>query len=86
MINNQENKFVNEELNDASEYDEDEIRNKGETMQISNLRIHDSRAHTYKKSTVKMRRRCNVEPSAFFNSIRNSRCRETGELEQKQNS
>ena len=61
MINNQENKIVNEELNDASEYDDkDEIRNQGETMQFSNLRIYDSRAHTYKKSTVKMKKKYNV--------------------------
>ena len=61
---NQENKIINEDLNDLSEYDDkDETRNQGQTMQLSNLRnCDDSRAHTYEKSTVKMNRRYKVEP------------------------
>ena len=49
--------------------DKDEIRNKGETMQISNLRIYDSRAHIYKKSTVKMKKKYNVEPISITNIV-----------------
>ena len=68
--NNQENNIINEDLNDLSEYDDkDEIRNQGETMQLSNLRNYDSRAHTYKKSTVKMKRRYNVEPISITNIV-----------------
>ena len=66
--NNQENNIINEDLNDLSEYDE--IRNQGETMQPSNLRnCDDSRAHTYKKSTVKMNRRYKVEPISITNIV-----------------
>ena len=40
IMNNQEYKIINEEQNDASEYDDkDEIRNQGETMQFSNLTL-----------------------------------------------
>ena len=40
IINNQEYKIINEEQNDASEYDDkDGIRNQGETMQFSNLTL-----------------------------------------------
>ena len=69
--NNQENDIINEDLNDLSEYDDkDEIRNQGETMQPSNLRnCDDSRAHTYKKSTVKMNRRYKVEPISITNIV-----------------
>ena len=70
IINNQEYKIINEEQNDASEYDDgDGIREQREAIQISNLRPDDNRAHTYKKSTVKMKRKCNVEPISITNIV-----------------
>ena len=70
IMNDQEYKTINEEQNDAPEDDDgDGIRDQREAIQISNLRPDDNRAHTYKKSTVKMKRKCNVEPISITNIV-----------------
>ena len=69
-MNDQEYETINEEQNDAPEDDDgDRIRDQREAIQISNLRPDDNKAHTYKKSTVKMKRRCNVEPISISNIV-----------------